>query len=237
MPSKEKEEVLKVVRDRIPERATILFLSLTGSRAFGWGSTNQDYDVHGVVACENYWDWMHIGISKFDTNIYELQHVMFDIDRQHFEIFQNFSNAFYKDDRFDYDGMLGFCTLTGIKYMDGDIQSQIHRWKYDRAARTALHSYRILMVPLNFIETRKFELDIFKLNEKYNLTQLENLREEYITHRVRSNIDKIQEELDGLHDMYKEKMSTVKIDTPDMVKATKWLIDMKRIFYGNKEVK
>lgn len=220
--------VIDMIKERLPNNAKTLILSLTGSRAFGWSDGTQDYDIHGIFICDNYWDWVHDGSNMYDINLYELNHVYSDILYQHFEEFMNFSNPFYVDDKFDFNGLMSFCTLEGVKQKHLDIQIQINRFKFDKAPRTALHAYRILMVPLYFIENRKFQLDIFKINEQYGFTELGNLKEAFHGHSM-FDVNKVLSDLEYLQNLYKEKTALC-TDKPDMDKAKEWLKSVKEVY-------
>jgi hypothetical protein len=221
MNEQTKQDVIETIKSYLPDSAKILLLSLSGSRAFGWGLTNQDYDIHGIFACENYWDYVHAGKHMFDINLYEFHHTLSDINYQHFEAFMNWSNPIFVANGFDYEGLMSFCTLEGVKGKCGDIDTQINRFNYDKAARTALHTYRILMVPIHFIDTKKFVLDIFELNKSYNFTELEKLKQVYNTHSRQFNIEQVKTDIDYLLNLYKQKISdcTIKVDTE---KAKTW---------------
>jgi hypothetical protein len=223
------QEIIGIINGCLPKNAKLLFLSLTGSRAFGWASDNQDYDVHGVFLCDNYWDWVHVGRTKYDINLYEFNHLASDIQIQHFEQFMNWSNPFYVDSKFDLNGLMSFCTLDAVKQKQGDIEAQINRFKFDKAPRTALHAYRILMVPLYFIENRKFELNIFKINEKFNFQQLGKLKDAYNSSSRAFDITKVNADLDYLVNLYKQKLPSC-TDKPDMPRAIQWMNNVKALY-------
>jgi hypothetical protein len=225
---KTSQEIKDIINERLPNNAKLLFLSLTGSRAFGWASDNQDYDVHGVFLCDNYWDWVHVGLVRYDINLYEFSHLKSDIQVQHFEQFMNWSNPFYVDNKFDLNRLLSFCTLEAVKQKQGDIQAQINRFKFDKAPRTALHAYRILMVPLYFIENGKFELDIFKINEKYNFQQLSKLKDAYNSLSRNFDIAKVNADLDYLFNLYEKKLPSCTA-RPDMAKAIQWMNNVRSV--------
>jgi hypothetical protein len=226
---KTSQEIISIINGCLPNNAKLLFLSLTGSRVFGWASDNQDYDAHGVFLCDNYWDWVHAGRVRYDINLYEFSHLESDIQIQHFEQFMNWSNPFYIDSKFDFNGLISFCTLDAVKQKHGDIEAQINRFKFDKSARTALHAYRILMVPLYFIENRKFELDIFKINEQYNFQQLGKLKDAYNSSSRTFDITKVNADLDYLVNLYKQKLPSC-TDKPDMTKAIQWMNNVRSLY-------
>jgi Predicted nucleotidyltransferase len=221
--------VIDAIKGKLPAKANILFLSLTGSRAFGWADSNQDYDIHGAFLCDNYWDWIHDGKNGFDINLYELNHIYGDIIYQHFEEFMNFSNPFLVNERFDYTGLMQFCTLYGVKQVQADIQAQINTFKYERTPRAALHAYRIAMVPLYFFEHRKFILNVFKLNEEYRFAQLDKLKEAHNKGHSQYDQNKVLSDLEYLQKLYSEKVATCeeKVDTD---KAAEWIKTVKEVY-------
>jgi hypothetical protein len=223
------KEIMNIINGCLPNHAKLLFLSLTGSRAFDWASDAQDYDIHGVFLCDNYWDWVHIGKGKCDINLYEFSHLLSDIQNQHFEQFMNWSNPFYIDRKFNINEFLSFCTLDAVKQKQADIDTQIRRFNFDKAARTALHAYRILMIPLYFLENRKFELDIFKINKEYNFEQLGKLKDAYNSSSSTFDATKVNADLDYLFNLYKEKVSSC-TEKPDMTKANQWMNNVRSIY-------
>ncbi len=141
----------------------------------------------------------------------------------------NFSNPFYVNPKFDYDGLMSFCTNDSVRQKDADIESQINRFKYDGSPRTALHAYRILMVPLYFIENRKFKLNIFEINgqDAFGFSELNNLKAAYNLGHSSYNRKKVLSDLEYLHNLCKEKIAKLPAEKPDMEKAKIWLKNVK----------
>ncbi len=219
---KTSQEITNIIHGCLPKEAKLLFLSLTGSRAFGWASDKQDYDIHGLFLCDNYWDWVHIGKNKFDINLYEFTHVLSDIQQQHFEQFMNWSNPFYVNPKFEINTLLSFCTLDAVKRKQGDIDAQINRFKFDKFPRTALHAYRALMIPLHYIKTGKFELNVFEINKTFNFDELAKLKDSYNLSNNKFDFAKVKADLDYLLMLYNQKLALC-IDKPDIIKANQWI--------------
>jgi predicted nucleotidyltransferase len=175
-----KKRVIKLIKERLPKNGRILVLSLSGSRAFGWADERYDYDIYGIFAAKNYWDYVHSGKEEFDINLYELDHVLSEIQYQHFEFFMNISNPFYIHPGFDFRGLMSFCTIEAVRQKRGDILRQIKEFEITKNPRAALHAYRILMVPIYFLKRKKFELNVYKINRIYKFKQLEKLKIAYI---------------------------------------------------------
>jgi hypothetical protein len=231
MDEKISQEIQSIITQCLPSNAKILFLSLTGSRAFGWASDTQDYDVHGVFFSDGYWDWVHNGKQGYDINLYEFSHIASDIRNQHFEQFMNWSNPFYIDPKFDHSRLMQFCTTDAVKQKQADIDAQINRLKFDKSPRTALHTYRILMVPLSFLENQKFQLDLFKINEKYGFQQLSKLKDAYNGRNYTFDIAQVTQDIDYLLNEFKQKLP-ICTDKPNMTQANQWLNEVKTLYAG-----
>lgn len=223
------EESRRLAQRILPPGAEVLFLSLTGSRAFGWADDRYDYDIHGVFrhpggSCEGggYWDHVHAGLSGIDLNLWELDHAFMDIRMQHFSFFQNMSNPFYVRGGFDHKGMMGLCTLRAVKGKASDVKIQIYRFKESGDPRSALHSYRILLVPINFIERGEMELDVMKLSERYGVGMPPKLRECYIHGgNVGDLLPTTYRELDRLHERFTSLIEGVDAEL-DNKKLEEW---------------
>jgi predicted nucleotidyltransferase len=229
----EKEKIKRVVeliKEKLPKNGKILVLSLTGSRAFGWAAENYDYDIHGIFAVKNYWDYVHSGKEGFDINLYELEHVLSDIQYQHFEFFMNISNPFYIHPKFDFKGLMSFCTIEAVKQKRGDILRQIKEFEITKNPRAALHAYRILMVPIYFLKRRRFELNVFKINRAYKFKQLEKLKIAYIQGKEEWSKKEVKKDLNRLLKEY-DRLCQKKEEKLDIEKAEKWMEKMKEKFY------
>jgi len=166
--ARDAERCIQIIRERLPEKARILLLSHTGSRAFGWSWFNFDYDVHGIVACRGYWDWMHLGIEQFDINLYELSHVFeVDLPYRHGETMMNLSNPFYLDGDFPFDRLVGLVTPDFFDELS--LEHQVGWFRATRSPRAALHAYRLALVPTYFLRTGRFKLNVFQVAAELGL--------------------------------------------------------------------
>ena len=210
----------------------VCFLSLTGSRAFGWAGPDMDWDIHGVFAKEGYWDHVHSGAGGVDLNLWELSHVEGDIRYQHFESFMNWSNPFYVRPGFDHAGLYSFLTPKAVAGKRLDVLQQIEAFRATGDARAALHAYRIMMVPLHWLEAGKFELNIFRLNEIHGYGfDLDSLKNAYIN---RQSFDraKVEADLGRLWREYEDAISKIDPDAgPDAAAAAEWLWRTRERFF------
>ena len=222
------KELLGLIDVRLPNNGQVLCLSLTGSRAFGWASENMDYDIHGIFAAKDAWDWVHYGCEGgFDINLYELKYIFTHYPNYlYFEFFQNIANPVYLNPKFDYQGLMSFCSPN---YCYEPI-SEINGLESCFTPRAALHCYRVLMVPIHFLQTRTFELDIFKLNEKHKFDMLPVIKQAYLAGierqgRVLENYEKekIREDLAKLLEQFREMKEKLKDEKIDTEKAEKWI--------------
>jgi hypothetical protein len=124
---------------------------------------------------------------------------------------------------------MSFCTLDAVKRKQGEIDTQINKFKFDNCSRTALHAYRILMVPLYFIETGKFELNIFEINKIFNFSQLTNLKNDYNSLSDSFDTSQVGSDLDYLLQLYNQKL-VLCTDKPDMTRANQWINNVRSLY-------
>jgi len=154
-------KLFEIIAERLPYDARILLLSHTGSRAYGWSWYNFDYDIHGVFACKNWWDWVHLGVDMFDINLYELRHLTnMDLYYKHGEVIINLGNPVYLDPEFPWDDVLDL--VTPDFFPDSGVDYQLAQLRVHFSCRTALHAYRVMIVPMHFMRFGVFEHNIFR---------------------------------------------------------------------------
>ena len=212
-----RDVTLKQIRRIMPD-GKVLHLSLTGSRAFGWADDRFDYDVHGIIYRDNYWDWVHNGEQGIDLNLWHLRHIFYDIQYQHFEMFQNMANPFFST--FDWKGMIELCTAKACD--EYSILMQYDMLRRSEYSRTALHCYRVVMIRVHWLETREFELNIFKINEKWGFKMLQPLKEHYLGRRLTIDYDEVWKELDQLFEYFRELKASVGEESLDVERFSEW---------------
>jgi len=229
--SSELNKAFRIVKRILPRRGKILCLSLTGSRAFGWGSEYYDIDVKGIIACRNYWDTMHIGKSRFDINIEELSHVYNSIEYKYWTLFEDLANPFYIDQDFDYEGLMSLCSADNIKRSLYSIDVQIKRLDIVKSIRTALHCYRVLMVPLHYLRTGRIVTNVLVINESYNFRELEKMCNLYSQRRMAPiNWDEVQMNLSSLRSELDSELAK-RDDTLDLEAYENWRLRMEKQYY------
>jgi len=231
LEEKKAKRVIEIIKEKLPKDGKILVLSLTGSRAFGWANENYDYDIHGTFAAKNYWDYVHSGEEGSDINIWELSHIGEDIQHQSFEFLMNISNPFYINPKFDFKGLMKFCTIEAVRQKRGDILRQIQEFEIFKNPRAALHAYRILMVPIYFLKRKKFELNIYKINRAYKFKQLEKLKIAYTQREEGWSEKEVKRDLNRLLKEY-DRLCQEKGEKLDTKKAESWLAKMRTKFYS-----
>ena len=196
------ENVVKLVESILPSEAKILIVSHTGSRAFGWGAENLDYDFRGVFyVSKTYWDWAHIGIKGYDITMETLEHLKWQIYYRHWTVFYNLSKPVYLNPIFDMDRFLSLCGSDCIKYHLPSIKNEILRLKHvHKSPRAGLHCYKELMIPIYYLKTGKIEINCAKLNEEYfHLEQFDRMLENYkYGRKVEINWDEAIKDYDEL---------------------------------------
>jgi hypothetical protein len=142
----------------------------------------------------------------------------------------NVSNPFYVHPKFDFKGLLKFCTIEAVRQKREDILRQIYEFEITKNPRAALHAYRILMVPIFFLKRKKFELNIFKINRVYKFKQLEKLKNAYIQGGGGWNEKEVKRDLNRLLKEY-NTLCQKKEEKLDIKEAEKWIEKMKEKFY------
>jgi len=219
----QKKEVETILRAGLPEGATIILLSTTGSRMFGWGSSAYDIDVRVVAAQKDYWDTWHSGVRGYDCNCEELEHFIAGVRRRYWTTFEDLANPFYIDDRFDFDEFQSLCSAGNVRNHMFTIGNEVQKFKLASHHRTALHAYRLQLCSLYFLRTGKIEVNVPKINEEiFGSEHIPILAEEYATRKRKTQPwDKIADELDGLHLMLKEEAAATDDDL-DMEAYEDW---------------
>jgi len=206
LDEKRKDEIIAMIEELLPPDAKIILLSHTGSRAFGWSWYNYDFDIHGIYKRTNYWDFVHLGRSYYDINLYELAHIIdMDIPRKHSDVLMNMLNPFYLDDDFPFDD---FIKVTIPSFLDiRPIIQQIERFKFDLLPRSALHAYRLILVPLYLLLKGKPKLNVFIIAKELSL-ELRGLilcRNRYIAEHIGEEKKYLEQEevQDILRELYR----------------------------------
>lgn len=167
LPLETQQAVVDRVRSLLPERAKILILSHTGSRAFGWGAECYDIDVRGVVYCKDHWDTFHDG-WKWDVNLEIFSHFLQGLRYHYWTIFEDLANPFYLHEGWDQEEYMKLCTAANVANHLYSIRTQIAQVTLGESVRTALHAYRLLLSPIHFLRTGVVEINIRKLASLYN---------------------------------------------------------------------
>ncbi|RLA81266.1 MAG: hypothetical protein DRG33_00920 [Deltaproteobacteria bacterium] len=245
------EEEIEMIKETIQEKlgdGIILLISLTGSRAFGWADDKYDYDLHGVFYKPNYWDWVHVGERKLfnnkhyglDINMYSLGHIAeMDLRYGHFEVMMNMSNPIYSHPLFKIEMLWNLFPKETIKYLEHDIISQMNRFKMNTSSpRTALHSYRIAMLPIYYLETGRIKLNVFELNKEFfnsKFTQLEALAQSYVEKQHLYNTDIVINELDELFTMWKTTVEKYKDLSTNRERINIWYATLIKLLESEKQ--
>jgi len=232
MLDKQRQRVIEIIRSILPDDAIIIILSETGSRAFGWGSEKYDIDVRAVIACQPYWDTFHIGEELFDTNCEELKHFIRSVNYRYWTIFEDLSNPFYIDKRFDFQEFMDFCSAANIKNHWYTTATQLAQLKISPTIRTALHCYRLIMTPLYFLDNGRVEINVRKQNEEYFHSEKFTTLADHYAKAEYPTIDwtPVFEELKSLDEQLKAKLSE-RTDDLNTERYADWKQRLIRDFY------
>ena len=211
----------------------ILMLSLSGSRAAGWARVDSDYDIFGLFAKKDYWNYVFVKRSGIDLKLYELDFFFYYFPKYvSFFVFQNIlASPIYIDSEFDYRELASFCKSSSM-YPFSD---KIHK----SDLKLALHAYGKYLARIYFLRERKFSWDVFKINKHYyNFKMLTALKNKQIHHPndtifsqkelrlIRNDFKKLKHDLSVL-----QKES--KGDTVDMDQFRNWEQQAKEMYWDN----
>ncbi len=236
LSSQKTKHLLKLIKNRLPKKSQILVLSLSPNGTFGRRNERLNYNIiNGIFACKNYWGTLKLNKNGFNINLHELEYVGSYIpDYLPFEFFQNITNPIYIHPKFDYKGLISFCSFISISEPINELI--IIQSNYHFNLSSALSCYQALLIPLYFLETKKIKTNIFKINKKYKLKMLSILMQitktgvypaslgEKEKKIIKYDIEKLLKKFRKL----KEKLKNEKIDTE---KLEKWREKANATFY------
>lgn len=209
----EQEDAIKLARGLIPDDAELVLLSFTGGRAFGWGHERHDIDVHGFFVKEDWFFKCHSMLDGFDmtlTNVKSVDNP--DIRWKRWKQYYDKSNPIYVHDDFDFwEDFMSKCKPEYVKTIfPYDLELQMARMDLQFRARSALHTYKEMMIAHNYLENQEIETNIVdNINEKPSY-QYEGLKQCATKYRDRENIDLdeslIRGELDEMYDRLEESL-------------------------------
>lgn len=230
---KEEEKLFNLVNKIKPRKMELIFLTYTGSRVFGWGSSVYDIDVHGIFVYPNWFDYVHTGETPYDMTWQSLNHKIMMKRRLYFNEFLNDANPIYVHPHFDYEGMMNLASPQFV--VQGSLTNQYNRFKSSKDIRTALHTYRVILCRYHFIKTGEIEPNVLNINEQYGLDYwLPKLCDMYANrnwHSEEFDWVEISNEIDDLYEKACEKIPRESKSTLDSEDFDKWKQSMRREFY------
>jgi len=155
---------LKIANDMIPDDAEVAMLSFTGGRAFGWGHDKHDVDLHGYMVKPGWFKKVHTDKHNYDLTLFNIEYY----DRKEgqwpthrFKQFYDKSNPVYVNADFDYDEFMDQLEPSLVENVyPHSIETQIARLETRFRDRTALHSYKELLIPLHYLRTGEIEANV-----------------------------------------------------------------------------
>lgn len=183
-PEETQEEAIEMIRERLPDDAKLLHLAYTGGRAFGWGPENTDIDLRGFYVLDDWFTKCHIANNPFDgtiRNVYDVDNP--DLFWQRWNMYYDWSKAFYLHDDWDYDEFMSRCSPSRIQHAyPHNIDMQISRMEKNFQARSCCHSYKEILIPLHYLRTGEIEINITKLLDgvDYGVEHFEDCRDTYM---------------------------------------------------------
>lgn len=178
LKKEEEEEIVKTAKELIPDEAKLVLLSFTGGRAFGWGGDHHDIDVHGFFAYEDWFFKCHSRKGGFDMTLQNIEsieepHLRWGRWKQYYDK----SNPIYTHDDFGFEkDFINKCKLEYVKNIfPYDLHLQFSRLDVDFSIRSALHTYKEMLIPLYYFYTGEIESDVINIINEHPDFQWEEL--------------------------------------------------------------
>ena len=204
----DQHKAVEVAKDMLPDEAEILLLSFTGGRAFGWGGTHHDLDIHGFFAHDEDWFYKcHSNTRGFDMTLVNAVSVEEPKLRWgRWKQYYDKSNPFYTHEKFDFEkDFINKCKPEYIQHIfPHDLELQFSRMDVNFSTRSALHTYKEMMIPLYYLETGVIESDVIGIineHEAFGYEELSKCGEKYKTRDGSIQIDE-QEVRNELEELY-----------------------------------
>lgn len=223
--------IVQLQHDLLPDEARLGLLSFTGSRAFGWGSERHDIDVHGFYEYPGWYRQCHSDIDGIDMTVRNLE--SFEDPRweeQRFKRYYDLSQLIWIHPELEdaygayRDGIEPSTVLNVYPY---DMSVQLGRLEAAFNTRSALHSYKELLIPLHFLRTGEVYSDVVNyINQKdaYQYEWLERCADKYRDRDGSIDIDEdaVWDELDDIWERLTEQVMDKTDWEPDDEEEERW---------------
>jgi len=121
-----------------------------------------DYDIHGLIKCHEFFDYVHSPRYGVDLNLYDITHLIeVDLEYRHGETITNLLNPIFIDQRFPWRQLVE--AIDPSFFHTNYVETEILRLERYFHCRTALHTYRMMLVPTHLLKTRNPTLNIYKI--------------------------------------------------------------------------
>lgn len=209
LTEEDEEKAIKQAKSKIPDGAELVLLSFTGGRAFGWGGEHHDIDFHGFFAYDEDWFFKchSMGDGNFDMTLQNVNSVEEpEIRWGRWKQYYDKSNPVYTHDNFDFEkDFIDNCKPEYVQHIfPYDLHLQFARMDIRFQIRSALHTYKEMLIPLYYLHEGEIETDIVNVINEHPDFQYEELSKcaEKYKHRssdVQTNENKIKDELEEIY--------------------------------------
>lgn len=208
LTEEDKKKAEEDAKEMLPEGAELVLLSFTGGRAFGWGGKHHDIDVHGFFAYKRDWFFKcHSSRDRFDMtlqNVYDVEEPELRWGR--WKQYYDKSNPIYTHEDFDFEeDFINKCEKSYVQNIfPYDLNLQFSRLDVNFSIRSALHTYKEMLIPIYYIEQDEVEADVINVINEHPDFQYEELNKcalKYSREEPSANPDEeeIWEELEELY--------------------------------------
>ncbi|PNV80809.1 MAG: hypothetical protein C0179_05120 [Fervidicoccus sp.] len=136
-----------------------------------------------------------------DMNLFSLRHLVeIDLEYRHGEVVINLGNPIYINKRYKELYRYIMDAVDGSFFGERFIRQQIVLAREFRDPRTILHTYRVIILPIHFLEKRFWDLNVFRASERLGI-DTENMEKVCMRYRgsgASYDADKVLREIDEL---------------------------------------
>jgi hypothetical protein len=212
-----KQEATSKAKNKLPEEAELVLLSFTGGRAFGWGGEHHDVDVHGFFAHDKDWFFKCHSMGDYDMtlqNIYTVDEP--EIRWGRWKQYYDKSNPIYTHPDFNFEeDFIDNCKPEYVQHIfPYDLHLQFSRLDVRYSIRSALHTYKEMLIPLHFLRSGEIETDIINVvnqKEQYQYEELSKCALKYSREDTSVNVsqDNVWDELKEIYWELAEEIAKV----------------------------
>jgi hypothetical protein len=223
---KELKRIFNLIKTTLPSpEAKILYLSLAGPRAWGWGNKTMPYEIYGVFHSKNLFNRIFFDSKKEKVHLLALKFLLDQIPYQlGFECALHFSLPIYSDPSFDYKKIFFSILPHLIARLPPEIEikrSSILTNPEFFDVNSILRHYFIFLVRIHFLKTGQIELNLIKLNKKYRFKMVPILKKKILSSQSSIELTEKKQIIKDFRKLLKDSIRLIR-KVPSSFNLKKW---------------